>query len=130
MESKKKILIVDDDSLLLDMYALKFSNSDFDVTACLGSEAALNKLLSGFIPDVMVVDVVMPVMDGFELLEKIKENNLASSAIFIVLSNQGQKSDVDRSLELGVAGYIVKATSTPSEVISKVCDIINNNTNK
>lgn len=130
MESKKKILIIDDDSFLLDMYALKFNQSNFDVTTALGPEPALEKLHQGFIPEVVLLDIVMPVMDGFELLEKFKEDNLAQSAIFIILSNRGQPSDIARGESLGAAGYIVKASSTPSEVIEKVNSIISNVKNK
>lgn len=124
MESKKKILIVDDDSFLLDMYTLKFSQSNYDVTTALGPEAALKILRDGFVPEVMLLDIVMPVMDGFELMEKMKEEHLAESTIRIVLSNRGQPSDIARGESLGAAGYIVKASSTPAEVIEKVNSII------
>lgn len=126
MDPKKKILIIDDDSFLLDMYALKFNQSNFSVTTALGPEPALEKLHQGFVPDVVLLDIVMPVMDGFELMEKLKEENLATQAIFIILSNRGQASDIARGESLGAAGYIVKASSTPSEVIEKVNSIINN----
>ena len=121
----KKILIIDDDSFLLDMYALKFSKSNFEVSTALGSQPALEKFRSGFVPDVVLLDIMMPIMDGFELLEKIREESLAEKSIFIFLSNRGQASDVSRSEELGASGYIVKASSTPSEVIDKVIEIIN-----
>lgn len=127
MESNKKILIVDDDNFLLDMYALKFSKSGFDVTTAAGPEQALEKLRKGYIPDIMLLDIVMPVMDGFELMEKIKEENLAPLSIRIILSNRGQPSDIARGEALGVSGYIVKASSIPSEVIEKVRSIINGN---
>lgn len=125
MESNKKILIIDDDSFLLDMYSLKFSKSNFDVTVAPGPEDAIQKLKAGLTPDIILLDIVMPVMDGFELMEKMKEFNLATSAIKIILSNRGQPSDVARGESLGASGYIVKATSTPSEVIEKVQSIIN-----
>jgi DNA-binding response OmpR family regulator len=121
-----KILIIDDDSFLLDMYALKFSRSNFSVSTALGSSQALEKFRQGFNPDVVLLDIMMPIMDGFELLEKIREEKLAESSVFIFLSNRGQASDVSRSQELGAAGYIVKASSTPSEVIDKVNEIIKN----
>jgi len=126
MENKKKILIVDDDSFLLDMYTLKFSKSNFDATSALGSEQALNLLRSGLEPDIILLDIMMPVMDGFEFMEKMKEENLAQKAIRIILSNKGQASDVLRSGEMGVAGYIVKASSTPGEVINQVAEMVNN----
>ena len=66
----------------------------------------------------------MPVMDGFELLEKIKAENLAPNAVKVILSNRGQESDMKRGGELGVSGYIVKASTTPSEVIQQVTQIV------
>ncbi len=126
MELKKKIFIIDDDNFLLDMYSLKFAKSDFDVTTALGPEIALKKLKGGFTPSIILLDIVMPVMDGFELMEKMKENKLAPDAIKIILSNRGQPSDIARGKALGASGYIIKASTTPSEVIEKVHEIINN----
>jgi CheY-like chemotaxis protein len=121
----KKILIVDDDSFLLDMYALKFSKSNFSVSTALGPESALEKLRGGLSPEVILLDIMMPVMDGFELLTKIKEEKISPSSIVIFLSNRGQPSDITQAKTLGASGYIVKASSTPSEVIEKVVEIIN-----
>ncbi len=124
MEANKKILIIDDDNFLLDMYALKFSKSNFDVSTALGPEVALEKLHAGLSPDIILLDIMMPVMDGFELMEKMKEDNLAEKAYKIILSNRGQPSDIARGEALGAVGYIVKASSTPTEVINKVNEII------
>jgi CheY-like chemotaxis protein len=122
----KKILIVDDDSFLLDMYSLKFSKSNFNVSTALGPESALEKLRQGLSPEIILLDIMMPVMDGFELLAKIKEENISPNSIVIFLSNRGQPSDITQAEFLGASGYIVKASSTPSEVIDKVVNIINN----
>jgi len=121
----KKIFIVDDDSFLLDMYALKFSQSGYEVTTALGALPALEKLRSGsYLPDIILLDIVMPVVDGFEFLEKMRSENLAPNSQHIVLSNRGQESDIKRAKELGAVGYIVKASTTPAEVITQVSDII------
>ncbi len=130
MENKKKIFIVDDDTFLLDMYALKFNQSGYEVTTALGPEQSLEKLRSGYVPEIMLLDIVMPVMDGFEMLEKMKEENLAQNSIRIILSNRGQQSDVARGEAFGASGYIVKASSTPSEVITKVDQIISDKSSK
>ncbi len=125
MEPKKKILIIDDDIFLLDMYSLKFSQSNFEVETALGPIKALEKLHSGFVPDIILLDIIMPEMDGFELLEKMREEKLVLDTIRVILSNRGQQSDIARGEALGAAGYIVKANSTPSEVVIKITEIIN-----
>jgi len=121
----KTILIVDDDSFLLDMYALKFSKSNFSVSTALSPAVALEKLRKGLNPEIILLDIMMPEMDGFELLEKIREEKISPDSVVIFLSNRGQPSDVTQAESLGAAGYIVKASSTPSEVIDRVVEIIN-----
>ncbi len=126
---KKKILIIDDDNFLLDMYALKFSQTNFEVhTASSGAEG-LEKLQGGLKPDVILLDIIMPEMDGFEMLEKMKKDNLAPDAVEVILSNKSQQADIDRGQALGVAGYIVKANSTPKEVIDQVVSILSKKQN-
>ncbi|MFZ2072115.1 MAG: response regulator [Minisyncoccia bacterium] len=123
-EEKRKILVVDDDSFLLDMYALKFSQNNFEVYSALSGKEAIEKLQGGIKPDVILMDVIMPGMDGFEMLQKINEGKLSENSIKIILSNKGQQSDIDTGVSLGAAGYIVKANSTPTEVIQKVNEIL------
>ncbi len=125
MENKKTIFIVDDDIFLLDMYSLKFAQSGFTVETSLGSMKALEKLRTGFSPDILLLDIVMPDMDGFELMEKMNEEHLSPNTLRIVLSNRGQQSDIIRGESLGAKGYIVKANNTPSEVVAKVVEIMN-----
>lgn len=120
----KKIFIVDDDKFLLDMYTYKFKEKGFDVTQAFGSIDALNKLRSGAIPDIMLLDVVMPAMDEFELLGVIKNEKLAPQAKVIILSNLGQPNDIERGRALGANGYVVKASATPSEVVDKVLAVL------
>lgn len=124
MGEKKKILIVDDDSFLLDMYALKFSQNNFEVHTAVSGVQGLEKLKAALNPDIILTDIIMPEMDGFEMLKNINEQKLADNAIKIILSNKSQQSDIDQGKELGVSGYIVKANSTPVEVISQVVAIL------
>jgi len=124
MKSKYKILIVDDDKFLLDMYSVKFEQSGFEVNASLGSTEAIAKLKDGFLPDVILTDVLMPAMSGFEFLSEIKKGGLAKDAKTIILSNMGEKTDLDRGEELKVDGYIIKASMVPSEVVNKVIEVI------
>lgn len=123
-ELPKKVFIVDDDSFLLEMYVSKFKEKGFQVTEASGSIDALNKLKEGATPDVILLDIVIPAMDGFELLSLIKSENLAPQAKIIVLSNLGQATDVQRGRDLGANGYIIKASSTPSEVVVKVLAVM------
>jgi len=112
------------------MYSLKFTENGFEVDTAFSGEEALQKLDQGFQPDVFLVDIIMPSMDGFQLIEKLKERGADKKAAVIILSNLGQKEDIDKALALQVDGYIVKASATPSEVVTKVVDISNNKKSK
>jgi CheY-like chemotaxis protein len=121
---KKKILIVDDDNFLLDMYALKFSQNNFEVYTASSAVHAIEKMKGGLSPDVMLMDIIMPEMDGFEALAQINEQKLCPNCLKIILSNKSEQKDIDQGKRLGVAGYIVKANSTPAEVIDQVVKIL------
>jgi len=123
MDSKKKIFIVDDDQFLLNMYTVKFSKNGFEVASANSAAETLARLREGISPDILMLDIVMPAMDGLELLRVIRKEGLAPNAIAIVLSNQGQAADINKAKELGVAGYIVKASTIPSEVLKQVNEI-------
>src|SRR3989344_2927461 len=102
-QGKPKILIVDDDQYLLDMYVLKFKQAGFDVEAATGSSDALTKIKGGMVPDIILSDVIMmPGMDGFEFIDTVKKSNLAPNACYVILSNMGQQSDIDRGQKLGI----------------------------
>lgn len=119
-----RIYLVDDDRFLLDMYAIKFKNAGHEVSAFQSPEDALAALRKDPAPDAMLLDVVMPVMTGFELLAAVRKENLAPTTKFIVLSNQGQDTDLDKAKELKASGYIIKASAIPSEVYAQTMDII------
>lgn len=122
--SPKKVLIVDDDRDLLDMYSLKFKENGFQVVEAFGSLDALSKLKAGFAPHILILDVVMPSMDGFELLSQIKADKLAEDAKIMMLSNLGQSTDVEKGRKLGAHGYVIKASATPSEVVEKALFVL------
>ncbi|MDP2789058.1 MAG: response regulator [bacterium] len=121
---KKKILIVDDDNFLLDMYALKFSQHSFEVYTAESGAQAIERLKGGLNPEIILMDIIMPEMDGFEMLETINKDNLSSSSSKIILSNKSEQSDIERGNNLGAVGYIEKANSTPAEVIDQVLSIL------
>ncbi len=119
-----KILIVDDDKFLLDMYSIKFGEHKFEITTASNGEEAWEKLEAGLRADVYLVDILMPKMDGFQLISKMMDKGIHTDSAIIVLSNLGQKEDIDKGLSLGVDGYIIKASATPSEVVAKTIDIV------
>lgn len=120
MDKTPKILFIDDDKFLLDMYALKFSKNNFEVNTAQGSEEALKLIRGGFEPDILLVDVVMPGMDGIEFVGALRKEDLAKKSVVIMLTNQGLADDIARAKKLNVDGYIIKATTIPSEVFAEV----------
>lgn len=123
---KKKILIVEDDTFLSDMYQTKFLSAGYDVHIALDGEQCLAILKEGFRPDVMLLDVVMPRMDGIEVLGAIKNDEETKNIPVILLTNLGQENDIKRGMEMGAVEYLVKAHYTPSEVEKKVEEICQN----
>lgn len=119
-----KILLVDDDEFLRDMYALKFRSSGYDVTVADGSASALTLLDRGIAYDLLILDMIMPGTTGVELLNIINERFSKQIKYCIFLSNQGQDEDIREATEAGAIGYIVKASSIPSEVVTKIEEII------
>ncbi|KKT40832.1 MAG: Alkaline phosphatase synthesis transcriptional regulatory protein PhoP [Candidatus Giovannonibacteria bacterium GW2011_GWA2_44_13b] len=126
MPSETKVLIVDDDEFLLEMYSLKFKESGFIVEVAQNGEEAIKKAKE-VLPDIILLDVVMPKMDGFDVLRALRKENIAPKALILILTNLGQKDDFDRGMKLGAADYIVKAHYTPSEVVKKVRSLLENN---
>lgn len=119
-----RIFLIDDDKFLLDMYAMKFKAAGHEVTAFLGGESGLEGLRKGPAPDAVLLDIIMPGVDGFNVMEAIKNEHIAPSMRVIVLSNQGQPDDVERARSLGADGYIIKASAIPSEVFAETIRII------
>ena len=115
----KKILIVEDDKFLRELIAKKLSEEGFIVEEASDGEEGIRKIKEGR-PDLILLDLILPSIDGFEVLEKIKEDLETKPIPVIVLSNLGQKEDIERGLKLGAFDYLVKAHFTPGEVIEKV----------
>jgi two-component system, OmpR family, response regulator len=120
-----RIYLVDDDRFLLDMYSVKFKAAGHEVTAFQGGPPVLEALRSKPAPDAVLLDIVMPEIDGFGVLEVIRSEKLGEPGMkVIVLSNQGQPQDLERAKELTVDGYIIKASAIPSEVYTETIRII------
>src|SRR5687768_2325844 len=107
-----RVYLVDDDRFLLDLYAVKFRSAGHEVTSFSAGEECLAVLRKKdtVLPDAMLVDLIMPGMGGFEMLEVIRKEGLAQGTKIIILSNQGQGSDMEKAKALAVDGYIVKAS--------------------
>lgn len=118
-----KLLIIDDDTFILDMYLIKFREHGFVTETAKDGKSGLAKIKE-FQPDVVLLDIVMPVMDGFDVLRQMKKEPMPRPPKVILLTNLGQKEDVDRGMELGADDYVIKAHYTPSEVVAKVNKVL------
>lgn len=123
-ENKKvKVLIIEDDSYISDMYKIKFESENFETIV---AEDGINgiKEIEKQKPDIVLLDIVMPKVDGFSVLKMIKKNEDSKDIPVVLLTNLGQKDNVERGFELGATSYIIKAHFTPSEVVKKVKEIL------
>ena len=125
-DKKIKILLVEDEEMLANMYETKFKNEGFDIEKALNGEDGLKKAKE-MLPDFILLDIIMPKMDGFAVLKVLKENQKTKNIPVMLLTNLGQEEDIRRGEVLGVVGYLVKANTTPAEVVAAVKDKLNKN---
>lgn len=115
-----RVFLVDDDRFLLDLYAVKFKNAGHEISVFGSGEDLLATLRKNeAAPDAILLDLIMPGVGGFEALETIRKEHLAKSSKIIILTNQGQDSDIERAKQLAADGYIIKASAIPSEVLAE-----------
>ncbi len=126
MEDKKiKILLAEDDKFISLAYKDGLSRSGFEVVhAMTGTEAVALARKSK--PDIILLDIIMPEMNGFEVLEELNKDVDLKKIPVVILSNLGQDSDIERSRELGADDYLIKSNVAMSEVVEKVNQIIKN----
>ena len=122
----QKVLIIEDDGFLRELISKKLSSSGFDITEAINGEDGLKKAEEEK-PALILLDLLLPVQDGFEVLAKLKGDPKTSSIPVIILSNLGQKEDVDKGMEMGATDYLIKAQFTPEEVIAKVKETLAKN---
>jgi len=115
----KKILLVEDDPFLVDIYETKLKESGFVVEVANHGEVALTKIRENKV-DLVLLDIVLPHLDGWEILRSIKGDKQLKDLKVIILSNLGQKEEVEKGLELGAAKYLIKAHYTPTEVVEEI----------
>lgn len=119
-----KIIIVDDDEFLVDMYAVKFSGVGIKVESCKSGPVLLEKLRAGLVADLLLLDIVMPGMDGIEILQTIRKEKLIEGVPIVMLTNQNDEKNIEDAKTLGISGYIVKSAATPSEVVAETMRIL------
>lgn len=115
----KKVLIVEDDKFLRELIVKKLRNEGYDVMESSEGEEVI-KILKDEKPDLLLLDLIIPGMDGFEILERKKEDPEIARIPVIILSNLGQQEEVERGLKLGAVDYLIKAHFSPGEIIEKI----------
>ncbi|MFA6475576.1 MAG: response regulator [Patescibacteria group bacterium] len=125
MPEQTKVLIVEDDKFLSELISTKLDKEGFSIALAGDGETGVKKA-SEFRPDIILLDIMLPGMDGFEVLEKLKNGaDAALKAIpVIILSNFGQESKVERGLQLGAVDYLVKANFTTGEIVAKIKEVL------
>jgi DNA-binding response OmpR family regulator len=124
MAKNISILLVEDDSFISGMYYTKLVSLGFDVQIAEDGQAAWERLQQDPLPDLVLLDVVLPKKDGFEILEGLREADRTKKLPIILLTNLGQKPDVERGVKLGADDYIIKAHYTPTEVVEKITKLL------
>ena len=122
-DKKKKILLVEDDLLIVEIYTTRLKEAGFEIESEVDGESAIRKLKEKDF-DLVLLDIVLPNLTGFEFLEKIRNNEKLKNVKVLILSNLGQKTDVDKAERLGAIKYLIKAHYTPSEVVEEVRKIL------
>lgn len=120
---KTKILIIEDDQFLRDLMERKLEKEGFQVETAIEGEAGLQKIQS-WGPNLVLLDIILPGLDGFSILEKVKKDPATTNVPIILLTNLGQRDDVEKGLKLGAVGYLVKAHFTPGDIVEKVKEIL------
>ncbi len=113
----KKIILIEDDPLLIDIYRTKLESAGFAVSIVNDGEKAIGAVESES-PDAVLLDIVLPKIDGWEILKGIKAKD--KNIKVIVLSNLGQKEEVEKGFALGAEKYLIKANFTPSDVVAEI----------
>jgi DNA-binding response OmpR family regulator len=120
MEKKKeKILIIEDEKFLLEMYQSRFEKAGYQVLTARTGKPGI-KIAEKEKPDLIILDILMPEMDGYEVIKKIREDSQTKKIPVLVLSNLGQQEEVNQGLKLGADDYVIKTDLTPTELLDKV----------
>ena len=115
----RNILIIEDDKFLRELIVQKLLKENYEVVQAVDGEEGIKKAKEAK-PDLVLLDLILPGIDGFEVLTRMKEDVATASVPVIILSNLGQKEDIDRGLKLGAVDFLIKAHFTPAEIIEKI----------
>lgn len=118
-----KVLLVEDDPFLIDIYTTKLKTEGFDLLLAKNGEEALEKIENNK-PSLVILDIVLPNMDGWQVLKQIKNIRGVEKMKILVLSNLGQKEEVEKGLKLGADKYLIKSDFTPSQVVKQLNKLI------
>lgn len=117
--SKKKILLIEDEEIITELLKRKLTKGGYDVDVALDGEQGLEKMRNNK-PDIVLLDIIMPKLGGFEVMERMHKDKELNDIPVIIISNSGQPVELDRAKELGVSDWLIKAQFDPQEVIEKV----------
>lgn len=123
-DKKAKVLIVDDDAFLSGIYATKLELEGFEVASARDGEEGL-KMAAKDKPDLILLDVLMPKLDGFEVLKRLKADEAVKDIPVIMLTNLGQKEDIEKGMQDGAVDYLIKAHFVPAEAVEKIKKVLN-----
>lgn len=119
----KTILLIEDDPFLVDLYNTKLKEEGFEVEIAVSGREGLRKFKEKK-PDLILLDIVLPDLDGWEVFEEIKKMDKLNDLKIVILSNLAEKRDVERAQELGATSYLIKSHFTPTEVVEKINKIL------
>lgn len=114
-----KIMIIEDDVFVMDIYQTKLSQEGFQLISAVNGVDAIKKLETE-IPDLILLDIIMPYMGGLEVLAEIKKDDRINKIPIIMLTNLSQREEVDTAMGLGANDFLIKSHFTPSEVLEKI----------
>lgn len=113
------ILIIEDDKFLRELIAGKLTKEGYKISEAIDGEEGIRKIRDEK-PDLILLDLILPGIDGFEVLSRMEKEPSIAKIPVIILSNLGQREDVERGLKMGAVDYLIKAHFTPREVIDKI----------